>query len=378
MTPGSPQAAPVTPMPPPSRRRELLPVSIPTSPSTSTTTWRCRASSLRASASPSSPSSRSAPFGTMSSSDHWTRGGDGRQEPSRPWSMLVAPPGDGIRERARHARVHRQGRGGPSPAARPLTACRCHPLGLLEALHYLDITSQRHCRRPLVQVNNPVAAGTLTFDVSGAAEFQARLSALAGLLKALQTHSARGVDGTALVRLSAYLTQHLDADDDDAAAASIQILIHLMNIRHGQQHSSAAPDALEAWRPLRLTYPPRDWNIAGQQIRSVATDAVMDLRDQMEVLPIDGCIEHRRPRACPPTDRSGRPGRSTPRTPAHPQREVPPLGAAPSPLRSRPDPRTFMVIAQATRSALDAAARDRHSGAVTGRTPPPGRTRSWA
>ncbi len=80
-----------------------------------------------------------------------------------------------------------------------------------------------------------------------------------------------------------------------------------------------------------------------------------------------------RPR--PPPRRAGRP---TPRTRPHPQRERPPLGPPQARDEGGLTLRTFMVIAQATRSALDAPARDRHSGAVPGRTPPPGCIRSWA
>jgi hypothetical protein len=50
----------------------------------------------------------------------------------------------------------------------------------------------------------------------------------------------------------------------------IQILTHGIHIRHGQQHSSPAPDGHEAWRALELTYPPGDRNTAWLQIRSAA------------------------------------------------------------------------------------------------------------
>jgi hypothetical protein len=169
------------------------------------------------------------------------------------------------------------------------------PLGLLEALHYLNITWQRHCRRELLQVGNVAAAARLAFDVGNEDEFAARVSTFGDFMKWLQTHSASGVSGHPLDMLKAYLREQLpDSDDQGAAQQTIGTLRNVTLIRNGLQHSAAATKGLSAWQALGLPHPPTPWNPAWLTVRAIATEAVMDLRALVERLPVDGCSEHRK------------------------------------------------------------------------------------
>lgn len=177
----------------------------------------------------------------------------------------------------------------PKPQPRVLPS----PLSLHESLHYLDITWQLHCARPLVQVSDPARMAALAFDAKTADEVSARLTALADLLKSLQTHSTAGVSGHALQRLDAYLGAGLsDEADREAATASIAVLRNVSVARDAFQHAAAASRGLEAWLSLGLSYPPTDWNEAWLQIRGAASDALLSLRVAVEKLPRGGCQQH--------------------------------------------------------------------------------------
>lgn len=182
----------------------------------------------------------------------------------------------------------------PAPTQQPRVLPS--PLAILDSLHYLNITWERHCRRRLVRVENFALAASLAFDVANGDEFAARLSAFGDLMKNLQSHSVSGVDGPALKQLEAYLRQQLPDETDQASiAAVLPVLRAVTRIRNGLQHSAAASDGMQAWRDLGLDYPPSDWNEAWLQLRAIATDAIMDLRLLVEHLPVDGCGDHPSP-----------------------------------------------------------------------------------
>jgi hypothetical protein len=136
------------------------------------------------------------------------------------------------------------------------------------------------------------AIARLSADVGNQDEFSGRLSTLSDLLKNLQTHNVSGVSGHALKRLKAYLCEQLrDLDDQDSIENTLTALRNITQIRNGLQHSPAAREGVTAWHDLGLRYPPTDWNDAWSAIRSIATEAVMDLRNLVEKLPQDGCTE---------------------------------------------------------------------------------------
>lgn len=178
----------------------------------------------------------------------------------------------------------------PTPQPRVLSS----PISLLVAFDYLNMTWQRHCRRPLVQPPSSLEpTGRLAFEAGNADEFKSRLSVLGDILKNLQTHSAPGISGHALDRLRAYLqAQGLDHDDLATGEAALDRLADVANIRNGLQHDNAAVRGNESWSRLRLPYPPMDWSSIWQEVRSMSTEAILDLRATVEKLPAGGCTEH--------------------------------------------------------------------------------------
>jgi hypothetical protein len=167
------------------------------------------------------------------------------------------------------------------------------PLSLVVALDYLGTTWRLHCRRNLLRSGSMNGIASLAAGVGNEDEFSGRLSTLGDLLKSLQTHSVTGVGGHGLGKLEAYLLDQLpDQDDQDSIKRTLPVLQNIRKVRKGLQHSSAAPESLEAWRELGLTYPPKDWNDAWLAVRAIATDALMDLRDLVERLPVGGCTGH--------------------------------------------------------------------------------------
>lgn len=179
----------------------------------------------------------------------------------------------------------------PTPQPRVLAS----PLALLTALNYLDVTWRLHCPRPLLFRSFSLeSTARLAFDVADEDEFKVATSVLGDLLKNMHPHSGPGASGHPVSQLRAYLgtpTAALDQDNQAAAIDALDRLENVTRIRNGLLHSEAATEGLEAWHRLGLRYPPNDWPALWAQVRSIATEAVMELREVVEKLPPRGCTE---------------------------------------------------------------------------------------
>jgi len=163
------------------------------------------------------------------------------------------------------------------------------PLALVEALGYLDAVWRYRLKGPLLGRNQPVSWVRLAQSAASTDEFDARLSALTDVLvhldvrlPAAEESDALAAKEGSLLRLRRRLRLELDALPSSRVDEAIETLRSIVRIRAGGQHSGLGSETASAFRALRLPYPPLDYAVAWEQIRSRAIDGVNAIRQEIQ------------------------------------------------------------------------------------------------
>jgi hypothetical protein len=163
------------------------------------------------------------------------------------------------------------------------------PLGLAEALGYLDAVWQARFRERLLGVTRPAAVTKLAYECFSIEEFESRLSALADVLGQFTValydedeQIANKLKERSLGRLKRRLHRELPADVHDRVDREIKVLQTAIRIRVGSQHTGAQGELAKSFGVLGIRYPPIDPATAWQMVRSRVTAAVDSLRQELE------------------------------------------------------------------------------------------------
>jgi hypothetical protein len=152
------------------------------------------------------------------------------------------------------------------------------PLGVVNALDYLDVVWRLHFGHQLVYPPSFERTARLVFEVATADEFSDRLSALGEALKGLDVP---GRSGGPLDRMRQALTGALPAEALPSVLAAIDTLRQVTRVRNGGQHVGAATDAAAALPALGLTYPILDYPAAWWTVQARVTNALDTIRAEI-------------------------------------------------------------------------------------------------
>jgi hypothetical protein len=168
-----------------------------------------------------------------------------------------------------------------TPQAAPSEPLYPSPLSLPEAIDYLNAVWRLHTERPLLKIGRAEAAAKLVLDCATVDEFESRVSALCGILDALDVPSS---DGHKLTDLASYLQGELGEESADRASEAIGDLRALFDLRVWRQHSGTERRAAAGMSRLGIVLPVVDWADAWQNVRARAVTALSALREEIETL----------------------------------------------------------------------------------------------
>jgi len=160
-----------------------------------------------------------------------------------------------------------------------------HPRALVGAIDYLDTVWQlRFNKKKLVHFESLERAALLALPVHSADGFDTALSAFADVVGHLSVPDQPGAqDQHPLTKLDAFLAPRLQGANAQRIHDALTTLTLIKTVRHGMQHSKAAPDAAAALHTLGIGYPVRDWAWAWDAIRHAAINAFEALREEIQV-----------------------------------------------------------------------------------------------
>ncbi|MGD0863791.1 MAG: hypothetical protein ABSA21_13720 [Candidatus Limnocylindrales bacterium] len=164
------------------------------------------------------------------------------------------------------------------------------PLQLPEALGYLDAVWRLRFRSALLGRVQPAAAAKLALPCASIDELEARLSALSDVIGHFEVDlppvadaEARKGNERSLARMRRRLEEHLESPGFERANAAIMVLQRVVRIRASTQHSGTSGEMAEAFRELRLPYPPSNPSAAWESIGGVTVRAVDAIREELQV-----------------------------------------------------------------------------------------------
>lgn len=166
------------------------------------------------------------------------------------------------------------------PPQRQQPAGPVSSLALAEAIDYLNAIWRLHAGQPLFRIARAEAAAKLTQPCATADEFDARLSALCGILDQLQLPGANG--GNKLTDLAGYLAEHLPSSSRPRAAAAVRDLQSLFGLRAWRQHPGTDRRGAIAIERLGVALPTTDWGTAWEMLRSRVVGALAALREEID------------------------------------------------------------------------------------------------
>jgi hypothetical protein len=167
----------------------------------------------------------------------------------------------------------------PLPPPPPL---HLSSLSLPEAIDYLNAVWRVHADKPLLRIARAEAAAKLALGCATADEFESRLSALCGILDALQIPQTDG--DKKLVDLKAYLDAQLDPDAAARAGAAIDDLRACFDLRAWRQHPGTEERGLRGMRRLGIELPTPNWGEAWHDLQARATTALAALREEIDAI----------------------------------------------------------------------------------------------
>jgi hypothetical protein len=169
------------------------------------------------------------------------------------------------------------------PTPRPVAPS---PFGLVATIDYLDTVWRlvpSHGDH-LFRLHSAQKAAQLAFPVAGADEFDARLSALAEIVRSVQVPRSspsgkRGHD-RGLTALEAYLVRLLPGSQL-RIERSIATLQNVLDLRDAGQHSAAGRKGAAAFEALGIGYPPAGWALAWEVVGAKTIEALTALREEI-------------------------------------------------------------------------------------------------
>lgn len=175
------------------------------------------------------------------------------------------------------------------------------PLALHESFDYLDALWKNVLKTHLLRLRGAAVPGKLAMPCGSAADFEAKLSALADIINSLDIADgdlalAHRDDqnygkGRTLARLESALVHRLGAGAVDGEAVrkvkeGVRVLRNAMDLRRGYQHtgSGAAGKLPVAFGAFGLPYPPHSPTMAWERIQSEVLRALEVLREVLRGL----------------------------------------------------------------------------------------------
>jgi hypothetical protein len=155
------------------------------------------------------------------------------------------------------------------------------PGALAASLDFLDTAWRLKYGDRLLGLPTMTAIGSLAEDAGSIEVFDARLSALGQIYKALTVERVGGVPPHQVQWLGATLRRDLPVESHPRIDSSIATLEASVAVRNAGQHANAAPSTVEALRALGLSYPVADWTYAWQVIRSEVVASIDGLREEL-------------------------------------------------------------------------------------------------
>jgi hypothetical protein len=138
-------------------------------------------------------------------------------------------------------------------------------------------------------MTRPAATAKLAFGCTSADEFDSRMSALADLLghlsialPAQEEEMANAAGEKSLMRLRRKLSTTLEAQPLARASSAVDALQAAVRIRVAGQHTGVGNEVAGAFERLGVRYPPRDWGVVWEEIRSRCAAAVDTIREELE------------------------------------------------------------------------------------------------
>jgi hypothetical protein len=173
--------------------------------------------------------------------------------------------------------------GGTPPALPPILPS---PLSLAAALDYLNVVWRlTHAGERLFAFSSAERTTRLAFDVQTSEEFAAHLSAFADILREanrrVKAESQKKHRDRPLARIETDIAARLEADSVARATEAIRMLELVIALRDSDQHGASTARAVAAFRELRVTYPPTDWNTSWRVLSAQAVDALNAIREEL-------------------------------------------------------------------------------------------------
>ena len=153
-------------------------------------------------------------------------------------------------------------------------------LALPEAIDYLNVVWRAHAGAPLLTIRRADAASKLVLDCASADEFDARISAICGILDGL--HLPTQPAPAKLTDLDTYLTSELPVDSAARTREAVADLRSLFALRAWRQHPGADERLRNAKIRLGLQLPTNDWGDAWTVVQARAINALNALREEIE------------------------------------------------------------------------------------------------
>ena len=154
------------------------------------------------------------------------------------------------------------------------------PLGLSEAIDYLDVVWQIRFKKRLFRLPGATAIVKLSLPCSSEDEFRSRVSAICDVMARIDIPTSGDVGS--LNRLLEFARTNAGAVDSSRLSDAIASLKAISDIRAGAQHDDARSRAIDGLAKLGLPYPPPGWDVAWIAIEARAVEALNAIREEIE------------------------------------------------------------------------------------------------